>query len=516
MIQISKSARLAAASISAFIAACGGGGGSDSSSTPTTPSGTTTPVVMSGPITGFGSVIVNGVRFDVSSAAFKIDDSSGGQDDLSVGQIVTIAGTLDDRGNRSASEVVYGSEIKGPVQSIDLANRRFVALGVTVVVSDATIFRNLTGLDALAVGNFVEVSGYPNASNGTLEASYVEKEDNTSQARLRGSVAALDTAQKRFTIGTTTVDYANATLDPSSLTLADGLSVEVRGSVGADAVLRASRIKSRKGFDVSDDRRNGKAEVEGLVSSVDGSRFVVNGVTVTISNSTVYERGTAADIVVGARLEAEGAVQADGSVVASKIEFKVNGGNGGGRDGRIYGTIEAVDATAGTIKLLNTTVKTNTSTIYEDDRDKIKTFQFAGLSVGDYVEIGFVIAGSDVLATRVERDDAETRSEVRGPVSSFDAVTEQLVIIGVAVDASSARYQRGEAVITQDEFYAALTAGAEVKAKGSYSPTTLKATEVELEINDDGDDGDDDNGDDGDDDSGDDSDDDKGGDGKGG
>ena len=46
----------------ALLTGCGGGGGVDSGGTGVTPS------VSAGPITGFGSVIVAGVRFDDSTA----------------------------------------------------------------------------------------------------------------------------------------------------------------------------------------------------------------------------------------------------------------------------------------------------------------------------------------------------------------------------------------------------------------------------------------------------------------
>ncbi|WP_428311404.1 DUF5666 domain-containing protein [Hydrocarboniphaga sp.] len=458
-----------------LLAACGGGGGSsDDDATGTAP----TALVMRGTITGFGSVIVNGVHFDVSSASFQIDDHGGGQDDLSVGQVVTVAGSVDDHGVHRASEVVYGSEIRGPVQSIDLVNQRFVALGQTVVVSAATIYSGITGLDLLAVGNTVEVSGFPNAASGVLEASFVRKQDSAGEARLRGAIAALDAAQKRFAIGSQGIDYASATLDPASLTLANGQLVEVRGALGADALLHASAVRARHGFDAGEDHHSGEAEVEGLIASVNGGgSFVVNGVTVTTSSTTAYTGGSAADLIVGAKLEAEGALQSDGSLQARKIEFKT----ASGADGRISAAIEAIDGNASTIRLLGTTLFASSSTVYKDDRDHIKTFTFAGLAVGDWVEVGFVSNGQQLQATRIEREKADTRSEVRGALGAFNADSEQLQIAGVSVDAANAVYRRNEVTLSQAEFYAAVAIGSSVKARGSYAGGVLTASEVELE-----------------------------------
>jgi len=53
------------------LAACGGGGSSNDS-TPQ-PAAQNVPVISSGTVTGFGSVFVNGVRFETSSAAFTIN-----------------------------------------------------------------------------------------------------------------------------------------------------------------------------------------------------------------------------------------------------------------------------------------------------------------------------------------------------------------------------------------------------------------------------------------------------------
>ena len=48
----------------------------------------------SGTITGFGSIYVNGVKFDTSSSTISIDDSPGIEDDLAIGMRVTVNGTL--------------------------------------------------------------------------------------------------------------------------------------------------------------------------------------------------------------------------------------------------------------------------------------------------------------------------------------------------------------------------------------------------------------------------------------
>jgi hypothetical protein len=77
------------------LVACGGGGGGSSTpenTTPDTPAPTETTIAQ-GVVTGFGSVIVNGVHFDVSAASINVDGNSQVESDLGVGQLVRITGS---------------------------------------------------------------------------------------------------------------------------------------------------------------------------------------------------------------------------------------------------------------------------------------------------------------------------------------------------------------------------------------------------------------------------------------
>src|SRR5438128_1624370 len=79
---------LLAISLSAMLSGCGGGGGGDSNTTPattSTPSTTTSAVVSAGPITGFGSVILNGIEFETTQADIRVEDQSAREDDLRIG-----------------------------------------------------------------------------------------------------------------------------------------------------------------------------------------------------------------------------------------------------------------------------------------------------------------------------------------------------------------------------------------------------------------------------------------------
>ena len=82
-----------ALSLLSTLSACGGGGGADTVATPpTTPptSGIGRNGIAVGPISNFGSVIVNGVIYNTDSATFMVNDAAATQADLRVGDVVIV------------------------------------------------------------------------------------------------------------------------------------------------------------------------------------------------------------------------------------------------------------------------------------------------------------------------------------------------------------------------------------------------------------------------------------------
>lgn len=465
-----------AASLS--VVACGGGGSSQTNS----PAATS--VVSHGTITGFGSVIIDGVRYETSQAQFSVDGSSGrSQADLSVGQRVTVRGRINADGSRSADDVDYEAELHGIVSSIDLAGGSFVALGQTVRVDAATIFDGVADLAGLLVGDYIEISGY-RAADGGIVASYVQKEDARSELEVKGFIAGLDSTARTFSIGSQLVDYGNASLLPAGFVPGNDLFVEVEGSLNGSNVLVASKVAQDDDFGDADSGT--QAEVEGLVSAlaVDRSSFQVGPTRVTVSSTTVYEDGVAGDLADGARIEAKGTIQADGSLAATRIEFKLgldDDGDSSG-DAEAQATITAIDSSARSITVLGVSVQVADTTVYRDSRDELTTFGFASLAVGDYVELGLVEVDGALVATRLERDASDSEQFIEAAVDSVDGTLETLVIAGVSVDAGNAIYRFDDTTVSQSTFYGAVAVGAKVKAKGSYSGNTLVASEVELDV----------------------------------
>jgi hypothetical protein len=472
-----------------LLAACGGGGsgGTPAPAAPNAapPTASTNSVVVTGAITAFGSVYVNGVRYETGSAAFEVGGRSGTQADLKVGHVVQLKGRRTEAGgNASAERIVRRDAVEGPISAIDATTNRVTVLGQTVLVTAATSFDDSispANLAGLKVGDAIEVSGLPNAS-GQIEATRIEKSAAGAGWEVVGRATAVNTTTKKLTINALVVDWSTAALaDFATGQPKDGDVVEVKGTaLNAAREFVATRLENLGARDMRPDDGGG-IEVEGYVTRfVSGTDFDVNGKAVTTTSSTVYERGTAADLKLNARVEAYGTPNSAGVVVATKIEFKRSG------NVRVEGLVDAIDAAAGTVRVLGVDIAIDANTRLEDKAaSRSQFFRLADLRVGDPVEIrGYEsAAGSNrLVATRLEREKALTESSLRGPVRSV--AQPQFTILGTTVATTpTTRFERGEDVrITATEFFATTgLVGREVEAEGTWNGTTLTATDVKLE-----------------------------------
>jgi len=475
--------KILAAVVGVSLTACGGGGGgSDSVAPPPPAGGIDRGGVAVGPIDGFGSVIVNGVRFDTSNAQFTVDGSPAGQNDLAVGQVVVVKGKIDDNGlTGTADTVSYNDAVKGPIEagSLDLVNQTFRVLGLSIRVTTATIFDDAIqprALAGLAEGDVVEVSGLPDA-DGFIRATRIEP-SAAGAFELKGFISNLDTGAFTFDLGSQTVDYSGAQLDdfPAGGP-ADGDYVEARGSAftieGALVASRVQREDDLSGDDLGNDGDD--AEIEGYVTGFrNASDFDVLGIRIRTNASTEYERGSPADIALNVRLQAEGELQADGSILADKIQFQP--------EGRLeaFGPVQAVDGAAGTFTVFGVQVLTDADTSFEDKLLDMQIFGLADLRVGDWVEVrGFEDEQGRFLAQRVERDDPDNEVEVRGVAEDVNAPGFTVFGVPVATDAGTEFEDANEAPITAQQFFDAAD-GRLVEVDGTWDGAVLTADQARL------------------------------------
>ncbi len=435
------------------LAACGGGttvAGIDGGGA--LPPPVATSITSQGAITGFGSVIVNGVRFDTSNAVITVDGEPATEADLAVGQIVTIQGSVEPDGvNGTASSIVFDDAVEGPIESLDLAANTLFVLGQTVIVNGDTVFDDdiVPGdLSGLSVGDVIEVSGFRDGS-AAIVASYIDLEPMPGEFEVTGVLSNVDIAAMTFVIGGLTIDYSSAQLDdfPAG-TPEDGQLVEATGSTfGVGGELLATEVEFR-GDDLIlagvDD-----VEVEGLITRFSSaSDFDVAGVAVTTNGSTEFENGSAADLGLDVRVEVEGDVNASGVLVADEIEFRPVS------DVRIGSTVDAVSTDG--ITVLGIDVAVSPATSFEDNSDlDLTNFGLTDINVGDYVDVRAVSDGAVTTATRIERDDDPGEVSLRSQVETVSDPTFTLRGIVVTTDANTEFEDEGDGDITAQDFFSA-------------------------------------------------------------
>jgi hypothetical protein len=478
----------------AFIAAaCGGGGSDESNATVATPnpddntSGITgTGKVRSrGPISGFGSVIVNGVTYDTSSAMFTKDGVAASQSDFAVGQVVLVTGTIDDSNTSgTADSVVFDDTVEGPVESVDSVAGSIVVLGQTVLISAATSIDDScpSSLSELAGVPAVEVSG-PVKADGSVEATRIECKLVAGEFEVTGVVSNLDSGAMTFQINALVVDYGSAAVDnfPTAGVINNGDPVEAKGvSFGGGGELEATRVEY-KGGELAGDEGD-RLEIEGFVTRFGSSSdFDVSGQRVSTNDSTVYEGGVAGDIGMNLKIEVEGLLDANGILVASKVELKQ------ATNVRVVGRIDSISGS--TVTVLNIPITTDLiTTRFEDKTDAdVDPLRVGDLNVDDYIEARgqeFPAGSGEISALLLERDDPREESELRGFVDSGGVNRPSLTVLGVTIDTSGGTVYRGlnDQVLSADEFWTAVNEGSLVDVKGlETGPSTLAAEELSFE-----------------------------------
>ena len=301
---------LAAAWSGVFLGGCGGGAGVGGT-------GDTVGAFSSGSISGFGSVIVNGVRFDDSTA--RVEDEFGSRRDrseLRLGMTTEIdsdALRSDATGQlATARSIRFASELLGPVSRVDLAAGTLVVLGQTVRVSVATVIdsRLVGGLVAVVVGGLVEVYGYFDGS--AIVATRLEPVTGTvGSYRLRGVVNSLDVAGQTLRIGTQALSYAGASAVPANLANGSLVRLQLRtDSPAARWVVSSFAAGLRVLADLP------LAKLEGRITSFNSAAtFSVNGQAVDAGSLA------ASGLALGVRVEVEGPVTA-GVLRAQKLKIE--------------------------------------------------------------------------------------------------------------------------------------------------------------------------------------------------
>ena len=442
----------------------------------------TADIVTVGPITGFGSIHLNGHEIGTSSATVLMDDQPGRLGDLHVGMMVSVRATMAVvNGAMQANQVRFVDDAEGPVTALNREMNRFVVLGSTVLFDELTVFDEVTA-DTLAEGNIVQVSGQWRHEN-QVQATHIERKAHMYQAGMKmeakGEISNLDLGAQQFNLGSQVCDYSSAVMELGGAQLANGMYVEVQSSKqmnGEEMLLERVRARDRHRDRDHQCSSGCDFEIDGYVTAFTSvTDFEVDGSPVTTTDSTVYVNGTANTLAPDVRVAVDGSLDANDILVADRIVFRLPSVVA------IAADVEDIDVMSGTITLLGIRVAINKMTIFHDrSTAAVADFGFDDLSAGDRVEVRAYLDGDTPVAARLERDDPADAVTLKAPVDGVDppAVT----LLGVlAFAGNDTIFQNTEKeAIDADTFFTLVTTDSLVKAEGIYDGTSILASEMYL------------------------------------
>ncbi len=456
--------------IAISLAACGGGGSSPN-------------VVASekefvaGTVTGFGSVIVEGVRYDDSAAKVQIEYDPAAPkavpvSDLRLGMqlIVKVAKA------GLADTVVSGSEVLGPITSL-LADG-FVVAGQTVKIStDAaspTVFDGVANLAGLAMNDRVEVHGSRDANNNIV-ATRIERKNPSDliMTRVVGTISAIDSVAKTFTVGGLVVSYSDATkLLPANTTLAslaNGQVVAVFSSASPTAAgITAKTIAVKKSIDSQNPADADKAWVGGHIRDLNfgAKTFNLKGVNVDASAAT-FSNGTVSDLANARKVRVTGVFQG-GVLKATDVKFAKAQGDA---------LVELIGPVSSFVNSKSFLVRgvpvdaSGTGVIFTNGT-------VTNLGDGVAIKLKGAVVNDIVIPTSIEfvtTDENKVRNFV-GEVQSFVAGADTFKLMGVNMKlASTATFKNSDQTTSQKSEFGNSD---KVQVKGAFEAGVFVVTEV--------------------------------------
>ncbi len=453
----------------AVLVACGGGGGSAATATPAQPASApsaSTAGVVDGTITGFGSVVIDGQRYDDSLAKVAFANQPDAQTAGTLGDLHTgmrVQATLKDGVLQS---LLVNFALVGTVGALDATAGTLSVFGQTIKTSTTgqmpTVLEGFSSLGQLALGDLVKVSGSV-ASDGSITATRIERKlkDGSELFRISGAVQGLDTTAKTFGLtGNTavTVDYSKARLLPDGAVVENGKLVSVVSAnapvaSGGKTVLSATvvEVKARKLPDSTDTTLGGPVnDFQSLAS------LRIGDVLVDASTATLKEGTVAADVANGAQALAHGALN-NGVLKAEWLKVFKN-------DTAVKALL--VGQITDYVALANFTLR---GTVVDGSTARFTKGSAADLATGSWVQITGQLTSSGVKASEisVQPPPADKPEHLAGAIGTVDAAGKSFTLLGTTV-----KWSDTTKVSPAGKSPADLAAGLGVSVEGSYSAAT--------------------------------------------
>ena len=496
--------------------------GESAAPTPTPPAGGTPPpppptaVKTSGVITGFGSIIVNGERYETDDGTIvAVEDepeTTGDDSRLRLGMRVEIDGTETD-GVRTAGRIEYDEELRGPAENITPNTENpefgtFTIAGQTVIIDANTVldddFNNVDGIAGVDIRDLnpallpggdpvvVEVSGYPTETGviATRVESTGEDVDDIGregvdgdEIEVKGYVDDVASGGGSITVNNTEFLVTSSTVLEDDLVVGDsliGAFVEIKADINSMSQYIAVEIESEED-DLDDAAEDDEIDLEGVLQAVDTVAdpdvIVVNGVEVAVDDASAFIG------LVGARVSISGTYNGDGVLVVSESDFEAD---------NTIGTVDriaSVDTAGGTFTtrlglVITPTIMSRVEDEVGADGDQLTPADFLSrLRANDYVEArGYPGENGAIVWTRIEREDDDDQGcELRGPVDTGTIADPTFEILGVSVNTTGLGdngFREEGMTLGRSDFFSDLLAGDIVSVESDDAGTGCRDGEI--------------------------------------
>jgi hypothetical protein len=317
-------------------------------------------------------ILPNGYR--VAGQTVIVTTTTRIEGPIAVGDFVKVEGIPQPDGTILATRIRLREEVKFTGLVEEILPDGYRVSGRTVVVTDFTKVKG-----PIAVGDWVEVKGFLQADGRILAREIkVKKAPGPVRMEFKGVVEEVLPNGYRIA-GITVVVTATTRIDGP---IAVGDLVEVKGVLQADGTVLAFRIHVEK-----PERKGAEIEFKGVVEEVLPNGYRVSGRTVVVTATTRID----GPIAVGDLVEVKGVLQADGTILASRIH--VEEAERKGAEIEFKGVVEEVLPNG--YQIAGRTVIVTATTRIDGP-----------IAVGDLVEVkGVLQADGTVLASRIHRED---------------------------------------------------------------------------------------------------------------
>jgi hypothetical protein len=465
-----------------FLSACGGGGdgvGSGGTGIVGSSSG-----VQTGNVSGFGSVIIEGNKYDDSLAVVTNEIEPGNAANSTLASIrlgMQVKASFDT--SERVTSVSVLPAILGKVASVNLNSTgdTLVVAGQTVrlqgpsaSLSAPTVFEGLTSAKDITTGEKLEVHGYFDA-DGTVIATRVELLDDTNTVtRLSGIVSGLTAtaSNQTFKVGGLQISLAStAKVLPVNSVIKNGDRVSIWSNVDVVTTtvagintqsLNAKVVRIEATNSITGN--NQPWRIAGPITSIDLSAktIKVDDVNVNFTNATL-KNTVLADLQKGVvvRIKGSGNNAIEIELLKAPEKVKIE----------LAGLITDFNSVA-SFKIRNSLINASAATVVFVNGTK------ANLGDGVLVELEGNVVNGVVVPTAVTLKTAEDNrtQALIGQVSNYNSATGLFNLLGAQAKITASTVFK--TFSGSNVGIASFTNGAVVQAKGTFSQGVFIVTEI--------------------------------------